>query len=175
MLDTLISSKTRLKLLLKFFINPKTRGYLRSLESEFGEGSNAIRLELNKFESAGMLESSSVGNKKFYTANLDHPLFDNLHNLVLKYVGIYDIVERITDRLGPVQQVFLVGDYAKGLDHGIIDLFILADDLDFNYLVQLISKVEEDINRKIRFVHYKSNDELMKQLEQQPSLLLWER
>ena len=50
MLETLISSKTRIKLLLKFFLNSKTKSYLRNLESEFGESTNAIRVELNRLE-----------------------------------------------------------------------------------------------------------------------------
>ena len=55
MIETLISSKTRIKLLLKFFLNSNTTAYLRSLESEFGESTNAIRIELNRLEEAGML------------------------------------------------------------------------------------------------------------------------
>jgi DNA-binding GntR family transcriptional regulator len=57
MLDTLVTSKTRLKLILKFFLNPGSRAYLRGLAEEFGESSNAVRLELNRFEEAGLLES----------------------------------------------------------------------------------------------------------------------
>ena len=53
MIEALISSKTRIKLLLKFFLNSKTTSYLRGLEAEFGESSNAIRIELNRFEKAG--------------------------------------------------------------------------------------------------------------------------
>jgi len=75
MLDTLISSQTRLKLLLKFFLNSSTSSYLRDLESEFGESTNAIRLELNRFEQAGLLSSASIGNKKMFSANTQHPLF----------------------------------------------------------------------------------------------------
>ena len=71
MLDTLISSKTRVKLLLKFFLNSNTRSYLRSLETEFGESTNAIRIEINRFEQAGMLSSELVGNKKMFRANLE--------------------------------------------------------------------------------------------------------
>ena len=48
MLDTLITSKTRIKLLMKFFMNPRTRAYLRELASEFGESTNSIRVELNR-------------------------------------------------------------------------------------------------------------------------------
>ncbi|MEO1808004.1 MAG: ArsR family transcriptional regulator, partial [Bacteroidota bacterium] len=87
MVETLISSKTRIKLLLKFFLNSKTTSYLRNLESEFGESTNAIRVELNKFEKAGMLNSKMEGNKKMFRANIQHPLFKEIHSIVMKYVG----------------------------------------------------------------------------------------
>ena len=86
MLETLISSKTRIKLLLKFFLNSKTTAYLRSLESEFGDSTNAIRLELNRLEKAGMLSSFMQGNKKMFTANTQHPLFSEVHNLSLIHI-----------------------------------------------------------------------------------------
>ena len=53
MLESLITSKTRIKLLLKFFLNSSTKAYLRGLEAEFGESTKAIRLELNRFEQIG--------------------------------------------------------------------------------------------------------------------------
>jgi len=55
MIEALISSKTRIKLLLKFFLNSSNKSYLRGLESEFGDSTNGIRLELNKLEEAGLL------------------------------------------------------------------------------------------------------------------------
>lgn len=174
MLETLISSKTRVKLLLKFFLNAKAKGYLRSLEQEFGESTNAIRLELNKFEEAGMLSSESEGNKKVYTANRKHPLFENLHGLVMKYVGLDKIVDNITERLGTVQAVYLVGDYAEGRDSGIIDLFIHASDLNLDYLLALIDKAEKEIERKIRYAHFKTELEIEKMLNQRSYLLIWE-
>jgi hypothetical protein len=76
MIETLISSKMRIKLLLKFFLNSRSRSYLRGLETEFGDSTNAIRLELNRFEKAGMLKSYTEGNKKFFQANTDHPLYN---------------------------------------------------------------------------------------------------
>jgi predicted nucleotidyltransferase len=174
MLETLISSKTRVKLLLKFFLNAQAKGYLRSLEQEFGESTNAIRLELNKFEEAGMLSSETKGNKKVYTANPKHPLFENLHGLVMKYVGLDKIVDSITERLGQVEAIYLVGDYAEGRDSGIIDLFILATDLNLDYLLILLDKAEQEIERKIRYVHFKTRIEIEKLLGQQSYLLIWE-
>ena len=175
MLDTLISSKTRVKLLLKFFLNANARGYLRSLEAEFGESTNAIRLELNKFEAAGMLQSEMEGNKKVFKANKRHPLFDNLHSLMLKHVGLDKIVEGITQKLGDIQKVYLVGDYAEGRDSGIMDLLIVASRLDLEFLVKLVSRAEEEIKRKIRYIHYPNEEQIPDSIEGQAHLLLWEK
>ena len=62
MLETIITNKTRIKLIQKFFLNKDTTGYLRSLEAEFAESSNAIRVELNRLEAADLLLSSFDGN-----------------------------------------------------------------------------------------------------------------
>ncbi len=176
MLATLISSKTRVKLLLKFFLNSHTRSYLRSLESEFGESTNAIRIEINRFEQAGMLTSEMIGNKKMFRANLEHPLFNEIHSILLKYVGLDRIVEDVIERLGEVRRVYVVGEFSKGLDSGLIDL-VLVGAIDTNYLVNLIEKTEKLVSRKIRYVIY-SEDEFVKsktdQLNPKP-LLLWSK
>ena len=75
MLETLITSRTRIKLMTKFFLNPRTKAYLRELERSFDESCNAVRLELNRFEESGLLSSSLVGNRKIFMANTNHPLF----------------------------------------------------------------------------------------------------
>ena len=102
MIEALISSKTRIKLLLKFFLNSNNKSYLRSLESEFGESSNAIRVELNRFEEAGMLSSFTSGNRKYFQANTQHPLYNEVHNILRKQLGIDQIIENIIERLGNV-------------------------------------------------------------------------
>ncbi len=154
MLDALISSKTRIKLLLKFFLNSSTTGYLRNLEAEFGESSNAIRVELNRLEAAGMLRSYMEGNKKMFCANTDHPLFDHLHQIVRKQVGIDQIVEQVTDRLGDLRRVYLIGKFSKGINSPIIDLVFLGEHIDQEYLIQLVERVEGLVNRKIRYLIY---------------------
>ena len=153
MIEALISSKTRIKLLLKFFLNSNTKAYLRGLESEFGESSNAIRLEINRFEQAGMLKAEVVGNKKMFQANTSHPLFNEIHNILLKHVGIDHIIEQVFNRLGDVNRVYLIGDFSKGSDSNMIDL-ILIGDIDKSYLINLIEKAEKLVSRKIRYVIY---------------------
>lgn len=153
MLETLISSKTRIKLLLKFFLNSKMTAYLRSLEGEFGDSTNAIRLELNRLEKAGMLSSFMKGNKKMFTANTKHPLFGEVHNILLKHIGIDKLIEGVIDRLGTVEKVYLSGQFAQGLDSPIIDL-VLIGKIDKAYLIRLIEKIEPIIKRKVRYLIY---------------------
>jgi hypothetical protein len=157
MIDALISSKTRIKLLLKFFLNSKTTAYLRSLQSEFGESSNGIRLELNKLEKAGMLSSSLQGNKKIFQANVQHPLFNEVHSILLKHIGLDKVVENVVERLGDVDRVYLVGEFSKGIDSQIIDLIFIGD-LDKSYLINLIEKVEGLIKRKVRYLIYQRTE-----------------
>jgi hypothetical protein len=158
MIETLISSKTRIKLLLKFFLNSNTTSYLRGLEGEFGDSTNAIRLELNRFEDAGMLRSYTRGNKKFFQANTKHPLFNEVHSLVMKYVGIDRIVENVIERLGEVQKVYLAGDFSRGINGDIIDL-IFVGKVNREYLIHLIDKVEPIVKRKVRYLIYDAQDE----------------
>lgn len=158
MLETLITSKTRIKLLIKFFLNPLSKSYLRALEAEFGEGSNAIRLELNKFEEASLLKSESEGNRKVFFANQNHPLFDNINGLVKKHLGIDSIVDQVISKLGNLDSVYLTGALAKGLNNSVIDLLIVGDSIDRNYLSQLVEKAEKVIERKISYVIYGTNE-----------------
>ena len=175
MLDTLITSKTRIKLLLKFFLNSNASSYLRNLEGEFKESTNGIRLELNKFEKAGLLTSSMLGNKKVYKANTTHPLFNDIHNILLKYIGFDQIISTVISKLGNVNKVYLVGSFARGVDSEIIDLLLVGDDINREYLARLTTKGENIIKRKIRYLVYKQDEfnEIKERYQSDEILLLW--
>lgn len=173
MLETLISSRTRIKLLLRFFLNPGTSAYLRGLAEEFDESTNSIRVELNRFEDAGMLVSETKGNKKMYKANDKHPLFTDLRSIILKYVGIDRIIEEVITRMGRLEKMYLTGDYAKGKDTGIIDLVFIGD-TDNEYLMKLVFKIEKLIHRKVRFLTYNENEWDKIEDNSERYLLLWE-
>ena len=151
MLGELITSKTRLRLMIKFFISQANRGYLNGLATEMGESTNAIRKELNHLQNAGYLEKIKVNNKVEYKANTKHPLFEVLQKVVLKHLGLEDVVETVLDRMGAVNQIILVGDYAKGIDSGLIEVFLIGKKLNMEYISQLEEKIEKLIGRKVSF------------------------
>ncbi len=176
MLDTLITSKTRVKLLMKFFLNSSSEAYLRNLSSEFGESSNAIRVELNKFENAGLLSSQLKGNRKYFQANTKHPLFSSIHNLLIQHLGLDRIIDSIIDELGDLLKVYLVGDFAQGKDSSIIDLIFVGENINANYLLKLVQKSERLIERKIRYMVFRAKevDDYLQKKDATEYLLLWE-
>lgn len=145
----MITSKTRVKLLIKFFTQESNKGYLRGLAEEFNESTNSVRVELNRLSDAGILVSEKEGNTKSYSANRQHPLFKEMKNMVAKYLGFDRLVEVVIRNLGNVSKAVVVGDYAQGIDSGQIDLILVAKDINQEYLDFLIEKAEDKIKRKV--------------------------
>jgi DNA-binding transcriptional ArsR family regulator len=161
---------------MKFFLNSSSEAYLRNLSAEFGESSNAIRVELNKFESAGLLSSHLKGNRKYFQANTKHPLFSSIHNLLIQHLGLDRIIDSIIDELGDLLKVYLVGDFAQGKDSSIIDLIFVGENINANYLLKLVQKSERLIERKIRYMVFAEQevDDYLLKKDATEYLLLWE-
>ena len=175
MLDSLITSKTRIRLLLKFFLNPAHGAYLRELAQEFGESTNSVRVELNRMAQSGLLESTEEGRTKVYRANPAHPLFPEISRIVAKTVGLDSLIEQVVGRLGNVKFAFITGDYARGADSGLIDL-VLVGDIDESYLATLTKKVEELIGKKIRPLALSPEEfeKLKNRFHEEPHLVVWD-
>lgn len=152
MLETIITSKTRLNLLVKFFVNIANKGYLNSLANEFGESTNSVRKELNNLTNAGYLIKKDHKNKIFYSANRNHPLFETLQSIVHKHLGIEDILKRVLKNIGDIQKIILLGDYAKGIDSGTIEVLIIGNQINKKYVDDIQPKIENRIKRKINFM-----------------------
>jgi len=176
MLDTLITSKTRIKMLLKFFSNSSASAYLREMAKEFGESTNSIRMELNNLSEAGYLISEEKGRSIYYKANTRHPLYNEVKSLVHKYLGIdkilEDVVHKVLKRLGKLELAFITGDYAKGRDSGIIDLVIVGD-IDEEYFKVCVDKVEKLINRRVRSLVLSHAEFERNRVQLNPDKALW--
>ena len=175
MIQTLITSQTRIKLLTKFFLNSRTRAHLRGLETEFGESSNSIRVELNRFEEAGLLDSIRDGNKKVYQANVKHPLFEDIHNLILKESGIDRVIEKVIHRMGLLERIYLTGDFARGKDSPVIELIIIGANIDREYLTRKVIQAEGLSGRKVSYIVLEPGeaDQYLLKLKQSDLLPLW--
>jgi hypothetical protein len=173
LLSGLISSRTRIKLLMRFFLNPKTRSYLRELAKDFGVSTNAVREELNQLTRTDLLKVEKNGRSVFYSANTEHALFPELRSMVQKVMGIDHVIDGIVQRLGNLERAYLIDDYAEGKDSGIIDV-LLVGDIEPLQLHDLTRKTEMYIQRKIRVLVLDrvESQAVLSKLDR-PRLLIW--
>jgi hypothetical protein len=135
-LSALITSKTRLKLLLKLFSHPEAQGYLRGFAQEFDESTNSVRIGLGKMHEAGLIVAQQEGQRVLYRSNIQNPFYRELSGLVSKQMGFDQLLERVQDQVGELFAANVVGDYAKGLDSGTIEVAIVGE-VDSEYLERL--------------------------------------
>ena len=175
MLDGLFTSKMRVQILMRLFLNSDSRTYLRELAKDFDASPGHVQSELRQLKEAGLLACDKRGRQLLYRAQPAHPLFPELQSMVRKALGMDRILDSIIERLGKVKGAYLTGDYAQGRDTGIIDL-VLVGDIDRHQLEDLVAKTERHIQRRLRTLVV-SEDELREMQDRGhlgPSLLLWE-
>ncbi|MBW2351523.1 MAG: winged helix-turn-helix transcriptional regulator [Deltaproteobacteria bacterium] len=171
----IIASKTRIKLLIRFFFNPETKSYLRELAKEFNISTNSVREELNQLTKTKLLKSEKNGRQVYYSADSSHPLFPELKSMVSKVMGIDQVIDGIVNRLGDIEEAYLIDNYAEGKDTGIIDL-LLVGDVDQYHLNDLSRKTERYIKRKIRSLVLSKDEykDLLPELRKRHRVLIWE-
>ena len=138
-------------MLIKFFVSAANKGYLNGLANEFNESTNSIRKELNNLSNAGYLLKSKQNNKVIYNADIKHPLFKVLQKIVRQHLGLEEIVETVISRMGDLDIIALTGDYAKGIDSGIIEIVIIGE-INNEYLENIKPKIKNKIGREVDFI-----------------------
>jgi hypothetical protein len=118
------------------------------LAEEFGDSTNAVRIELNKLEEAGLLTSASEGQKVVYHVNKANPFYLDLVSMVSKHLGFDQLIERVLEKVGDLEAAYVVGDYASGVDSGTIEL-VLVGEVYADVIDDLIKRVESRINRRV--------------------------
>ena len=139
-------------MLIKFFVSAANEGYLNGLANEFNESTNSIRKELNNLSDAGYLLKSKQNNKVIYNADIKHPLFKVLQKIVRQHLGLEEIVETVISRMGDLEIISLTGDYAKGIDSGIIKIAVIGDGVNNDYLENIRIKIKDKISREVDFI-----------------------
>jgi hypothetical protein len=177
MLEVLITSKTRVKLLVKFFLEPDSEAYLRQLAEEFGESTNSVRVELNRLTEAGLLTSTQRGNTIVYKANQNFPLYHEIRSIVSKKVGIEAIVEDVIKRLKGVEEAYFKNTiFQANTSSPTIELLIVGNDINLIVLHDLIDKAQFLLNRKI-VVEVRPRDEFesLSEVDREGYVLFWRR
>ncbi|MGA7983065.1 MAG: ArsR family transcriptional regulator [Chromatiaceae bacterium] len=176
LLSGLITSKTRIRILMRLFLNPARQAYVRELACEFGMSPSQVKDELDQLKAAGLVSDEKRGRQINFRANTAHTLFPELQSMVKKALGMDRILDSIIDRLGDLELAFLMDDYAEGKDTGIIDLGLVGRIRQDN-LADIVRKTEAHIGRRIRTLVLTPEEfeSLAPSLAQRPSFVLFRR
>jgi len=156
MLETILGSRLRAKVLGWLFSHPDERYFVRQLTALLKEDSTNVSRELARLEKTGILVSTTEGRQKYYQANRQNPLFNELHGLMLKTVGVADIIKKALEpRRADIRLAFIFGSVAKRAEDRFSDIDLLVvGDITFGDVVDLISTAEEALNRELNPVVY---------------------
>ncbi|MDO9539941.1 MAG: nucleotidyltransferase domain-containing protein [Methanocalculus sp.] len=152
MLEALIPSKTRVKLLTLFLLNPESAFFIREISRMTEENMNSVRRELSNLESFGLLIKEKRGIQHYFTVNKNFFLYEDLQRIVLKSEGVAGIIRENLQSLGDIQSAFIYGSFAQGGAgaKSDIDIFIIGV-IDEERLITLVSECEEELNREINY------------------------
>jgi uncharacterized protein len=156
MLEILLGSKLRAKVLGWLFTHPDERYFVRQLTSLVVEDSTNVSRELARLEKTGILVSTTEGKQKYYQANRQSPLFNELHGLIVKTAGIADVLR---STLAPAKEeikiAFIFGSFASGNERRVSDIDVMVvGGISFGDAVSLLSPAEEKLGREVNAVVY---------------------
>lgn len=153
LLEDLIISRVRVKMLTLFLSNPNMIFHVRDIVRKVGEEINAVRRELAHLEKGGMLVKEQRANRLFYNFRKEYPLYYELMELIAKTSGLgWDIVKNKA-KLGKIKFAMLSGRFVRGLPHkgtNDVDLLIVGSVV----LPELSQLVKNEEVRKERELNY---------------------
>ena len=153
MLKNLFSSEVRIQLLTLFLLHPEREYYLRELSTRLQVSPRQVSLELSNLSKIELIKKRISGNQHFYSANPQHPLFPDLHNIFIKTVGLKDVLQK---NLKPFQTqilyCFVYGSMAKGVvtAKSDIDLMIIGT-VSSKSISSLVMNAGQEMQREINY------------------------
>lgn len=172
MLEDIIISKVRIKLLTLFLTNPGKIFHVREITRRTDEEINAIRRELARMEKAGMVASEWRQNRRFYGFRKDYVLFAELCVLIVKSTGLGADIIKNRAKLGKIKYAFILGTFAKAGqgEPGDIDLLI-AGNVVLPELTAIVKEEEVKRDKEINYSVMSEEEFLFRKRRRDPFLL----
>src|SRR5437660_3213901 len=124
--------------------------HVRELERRSGLAIGTVRQELDRLAKLGLIAARTDGNRRYYAAREDHPLYPEIRGLVLKTSGLADLLRNALKKEKNIAIAFVFGSFAHGREraHSDVDLVVIGA-VGLRQLTKLLSGVSEKIGREI--------------------------
>jgi len=149
-LPEILSSKIRAEIFrLLFGINNETL-HMREIERRTGYAIGTIQTELKKLLRLELVIKRKDGNRLYYCANKKHPLYPDLHNLILKTTGLVDVFLSALDQTPDIVVSFIFGSVSRGdvKAESDVDLMVIGN-LGLRKLSKMLTGIPEKIGREV--------------------------
>lgn len=145
-------SATQRRVLGLLFGEPGRTFFITEMISLVGAGSGAVQREVRRLAESGLLKVTYVGRQKHYQANREAPIFEELRSIVMKTLGVAEVLRTALALLNDhIHLALLYGSVAKGKDtaRSDIDLLIVSDVLTLEQIYEALAPVEQRLGRRI--------------------------
>ena len=181
LLAQILSSKVRSEIFRLLFGTETRELHLREIERKTGFAIGTVRQETAKLLEIGLLIKRRDGNRTYFFANKDHPIYNNIHEIVLKTAGLADVLKK--PLIHPsIRFAFIFGSIADGTEkpYSDIDLFVIGD-LGLRAIIKLLKESSQKLEREINtitmteneFINRKlANEHFISQVLESPKLMI---
>jgi len=156
-----IFTRTQQRVLGLLFGQPDRRFGTVELIKLAGSGSGAVQRELERLSTSGLVASTVSGRQRWYQANRESPIFEELHGLVEKIAGAPDVLrEALASIESKIAFALLYGSVAKESDTAAsdIDVLVVSDELHLEQLYEALQVAESRLGRRISPTLYTSTE-----------------
>lgn len=170
MLEDIIISRVRVKILTLFLSHPGTIFHVRDIVRKVNEEINAVRRELAHMEKAGMVKKEQRANRLFYVMRREYPLYFELLELIGKTSGIGSDIIKNRAKLGKIKYAMLSGRYVRRAEkksNNDIDLLIIGN-VVLPELSQLVKTEEVRHGREINYTVMTEEEFLFRKRRRDP-------
>jgi predicted nucleotidyltransferase len=165
MLDKLISSSSRVKVLRLLLLNEGRRYYQREIAELAGLPVRAVQRESARLTEIGLLHRIEDGNRVYFQANPACPIFPELKRILLKTLALESLLSEALARHGQVEVAFIYGSYAANRETATsdVDLFVIGS-ISGRQLSTTLRPLQSEIQREINY-HLVTPEDFRERLE----------
>ena len=165
-------TKNRAELLRLFFTNPEQSFYMHEIGRILGKKPGNFQRVINNMEKEGVLISERKANARYFKANKEYALYEEMKNIVFKTVGVTGSIKDVLQKIGNIDYAFIYGSYAKASENYLSDIdLIVVGKCDEDKLIKNFDHLEELLKRDINYKLYTIAD-LKKEVKQKEPFLL---
>ena len=150
MLAEILSSRIRVEIFRLLFGSDNASLHMRDIERKSGFAIGTVQRELRKLVKLDLIKKTKDGNRTYYQANKENPIYQDIFNIVQKTVGLIFLLKEALSQSTEIEFAFIFGSFAAGKQnsHSDIDLMVIGN-LGLRNVVSLLSGISEKTGREI--------------------------